>query len=584
MSDFDFSLVEPKLNKWLPTQINIDGYGVAEFGKPKGILKGPVIASIDETGSYQIDLKVEEVDTEEELPLGINQLLSGDEPEKRGNELVLIYPFRKNNNCVSLSIITDEGKLVAENFDFYSLNRRYSQDGGNEYKIKFSPPKLQFVTDNENPPAYWVMPLLNFISAFPSPEPKLSNHPLRIFLDGVVPEDLPEEKKSQAEFIAQGKNRLIVFDYFRKLAFIEGLPDYKDRVKKIENRESPTIITSVMVGEVGSNNIDHDSYEQWFPFILLDLLSFATGVHVGTPWIEFRDADGKLVSRFHGRFHKPYFVKGTKIIDEGLHRGTGKLLTSALHSPVISESYLRTVMLLTTRGGRHQQSIEDKFAYLCRAFETLCAHFGYKTQNLLSILDANNQGAVQEILSQAGQSLQKLIEKAKGDPNQKGVLQRIWGKITNVASTDKQFGSAVIDLLRHFDFPDSEIIDNYFQTHPRKDNITNWNALISMYRGAVIHDGYFNFRDNELDIEDIWIVIQHLHDILARIILTSLDYTGTYQPTVFDVDTVQAIDWVKADTLPGFLGYAKDQIRVELMKISVKLNGEKTNGKDNGKV
>ena len=127
MSNFDFSLVEPKLNKWLLTQINIEGYGIAGFEDPKGTLKGPVTANIDETGSYQIEMKIEEVDTEEKLPLGIDQLLSGDEPEKRGNELILTYPFSKNNKCVNFTIITDAGKLIAENFDFYSHNQHFSQ-------------------------------------------------------------------------------------------------------------------------------------------------------------------------------------------------------------------------------------------------------------------------------------------------------------------------------------------------------------------------------------------------------------------------------------------------------------------------
>ena len=443
MNDFDFSLVEPILNKWLPTQINIDGYGFAEFEEPKGVLKGPITASIDETGSYQIEMKIEEIDTAEKLPLGIAQLLSSDKPVKKGNKLELTYPFSKNNNCVNLTIVTDEGKFIAENFDLYSLNRHYSYDKGHENKIIFIPPKFQFVTDNENPPVYWVMPLTNFISGFSPPEPKLADHPLRIYLDGVVPEDIQEDKRGQAEFIAQGKNRLIVFEFLGKLAFIEGLPDYKSRVKKIENRTSSSIMTSVIVGEVGGNNIDHESYERWFPFMILDLLSFATGVHVGTPWIEFRDDKGKLVSRYHGMFHKPYFVKGTKIIDEGLHRGTAKLLTCALHSQVITESYLRTSMLLTTKGGMHQQSIEDKLSYLCRAFETLCVHFGYKTQDLLHILDTKNQAAFQGILAQAGQSLQTLIDQTTGDPTQQSVLQRIRGNITNVANVNKQFGLSV---------------------------------------------------------------------------------------------------------------------------------------------
>jgi hypothetical protein len=74
-------------------------------------------------------------------------------------------------------------------------------------------------------------------------------------------------------------------------------------------------------------------------------------------------------------------------------------------------------------------------------------------------------------------------------------------------------------------------------------------------------------------------VIQHLHDILARIILILLEYDGKYQPTVLDVATEQPVDWVKPNTLPGALGYAKGQIKYNLMQLSVKLPDEsKTDG------
>lgn len=128
--------------------------------------------------------------------------------------------------------------------------------------------------------------------------------------------------------------------------------------------------------------------------------------------------------------------------------------------------------------------------------------------------------------------------------------------------------------MKQFNLPDSDIIDAYFQTNSRKDGITSWNALISKYRGVVIHDGYFNFRVNEYNFEDVWTVIQHLHDLLARIVFMSLGYKGKYQPTVINVATSYSVDWVKPDTLPGFLGYAKGKVKFELIKKSVKLQKE----------
>jgi hypothetical protein len=50
-------------------------------------------------------------------------------------------------------------------------------------------------------------------------------------------------------------------------------------------------------------------------------------------------------------------------------------------------------------------------------------------------------------------------------------------------------------------------------------------------------------------------VIDHLHDVLLRVIFKSLGYAGPYQPALVPVGGPARVDWVTARTVPGSLGY-----------------------------
>jgi hypothetical protein len=136
------------------------------------------------------------------------------------------------------------------------------------------------------------------------------------------------------------------------------------------------VITSVMVGEIGTNQIDYQSLKQWFPFQFLILLSIASGIEVGVNWIEFRDNEGKLVQRLHANFNNPWFSKGHKAIDEVIHGGTGTLLSSYQFSLHNGNSYLTAVLKHLLRAGSNNQSIEDQMTHIFRAFDCLCEIYG----------------------------------------------------------------------------------------------------------------------------------------------------------------------------------------------------------------
>jgi hypothetical protein len=209
------------------------------------------------------------------------------------------------------------------------------------------------------------------------------------------------------------------------------------------------------------------------------------------------------------------------------------------------------------QAGLDGESIEDSFVYLCRAFDGLCEHFGTKQQYLMKELEESYQSVVRQALQNAANQIESCsaVALAASQPAQSRVLKTIVDRTLNAANVDQNFGLAVTALLKKFSLPDADIIDAYYQKKPRPDGRPTWAAVLSHYRGAPTHTGYFNFSGKEHDAGDILDVEDHLRDILLRIIFKIVGYDGTYQPPVIRWTTDAETDWVKADTTASNLGY-----------------------------
>ncbi|MGD0952808.1 MAG: hypothetical protein ABR985_10540 [Methanotrichaceae archaeon] len=250
------------------------------------------------------------------------------------------------NTCRSLEVTTVDGKFYSISDIYYNEQISFNVDKDTEIKHKFHILRSIFQPNQAGSAYYWVLPLSNFVSSFMSGHPKLDRNVLRMFSIPCIPENLDEDQKYIACNIARDKNdHLIVFNFLNRLGFIEPLPDYDARKQILLEGKAQRVITSVMVGEIGFNQIDYNHLKQWFPFQFLNLLGIATGIEVGVSWIEFRDEKGKLVQRLHANFNNPLFSTGHKAIDEVIHwGGTGTLLSSYQFSLHIGNSYLTAIL------------------------------------------------------------------------------------------------------------------------------------------------------------------------------------------------------------------------------------------------
>src|SRR5262249_38326872 len=146
-------------------------------------------------------------------------------------------------------------------------------------------------------------------------------------------------------------------------------------------------ITAVMVGETHTQTLDFADYESLFPLDMLNLLSIATGVRVGAPWIEFRDEAGEIVRRVHICFGNSIYQRGHAVVLDYGGNAIGNLLTRALASPEGTSKYSRVATTHAINASTKMNGMESRFISLVRGFETLCRHNGLDKQDLSAILN-----------------------------------------------------------------------------------------------------------------------------------------------------------------------------------------------------
>jgi hypothetical protein len=484
------------------------------------------------------------------------QLFSSQKPTKGSGWIGISGGGEPPNTCTKLSVTTPHGEFSVTE----GIRYGYSVDivGGRSGKLNFYMLRSQFDTAGKSLPRYWVIPLSNFLSRFVSRHPAFDRHPLRFYPTPVVPEGLEEMDAFIATHNANLKNRLITFEFMGTGGFIEPMPDYDEREKNLTEGRERHSITAVMVGEVGSNSIEQANLKAWFPDDFLRLLSILTGTPVGAPWIEFRNDQGELLRRIHVKLNLSPFSKGHRPLEEGVHSGTGYLLTKYQSSPERGKSYLNVVLKHLFLASRSDQSIEDKFIYLVRALENLCQQYEFKARHLMRSLDTHWQQIVKGILSTAADQIRDEAREAArlGQHDQSSTLDDIARRTFETpGGTENSFGLAVVELLKHFSLPDADIVNDHYLANPRPDGIQSWSRVLSKYRAVPVHSGFFNFSGKEHDSDDVWTVETHLRDILLRIVFKIIGYDGTYQPPVRTMSSIASVDWVVPGLPAWELGY-----------------------------
>jgi hypothetical protein len=543
----------PIVNSWFREGIEVVGKGRVEFENPPGYVSGPATTRWSIDGSVTVEISIEEAAGHETLPGAMQQLLSGEAPARTGNGLSFPITSRVNH-CKSLSIETANERFEATE-KITQTNVVLWLGGQRSSELSFAPLRSTIRGLRAGSAKYWVIPLTNLVYDMRVSFAELDRHPLRIFPTPTIPDGLDAEARDWARLIANQQNRLIAFAYNGDTAFIEALPDYRNRVAALKSGIVQNQVTAVMVGPVGSNPCGSISeLLKWFPLDFIYLLGLTTGTPIGAPWIEIRDDSGQLCQRFNISWKGTSFVRGHPAVPDTILNGIGALFNSAINSGLLGKSLIRVVLQRLIQAGSYGGSLEDQWTDLARAADALCAELGLRTTDLLQSLNPATRATVTALISDAARKI-RTVGGGLG-LSERPAVEMIASRVQSAANKDSNFGPAVAALARHFGLADAEILNPYCATSAAWE-FKPWTSILSEQRGRVIHRAYFDIRDasQDEDIERVYVVKRHLHDLLLRIVFQLLGYKSYYQPTTTLLDICKNVDWVDATTGATELGF-----------------------------
>jgi hypothetical protein len=443
----------------------------------------------------------------------------------------------------SITVQGEDGTFIAD-FRIFLTGHSTTIGGAANSTARFRAIGSTFTVGNPGAASHFVLPLYNMLSptftTWPRPQrADVDGHQLRIF---PTPGDLPAGANEQEQLNRNWHNRLIVFEMDGRLGFIEALPDYAQRSAALTSGREGALVTAMLVCDAATRECHAGDPHSWFPLDLLNVLSLASGLRVGAPWIEYRDAQGRLVRRVHRDFGKPQFKAGHAILAEAEQPNTGYLLTQAFQYVDLSTATTRLLINHLINAGIYKQSVDERFLSLFRAFEALAIEQGAARTNLRANLDQANSQAVQARLDACWTDLRN-IAAGVVDP-QRGVIQRIADRARGADQQDVMFGLAVSEVARTLGFQDGAVLNGGFTATTGE----GWPAFLSHLRGDIVHQGGVDLLGGGYDTQEVVRVADHLHDLLTRIVLRRLTSQAPYASPLFPAHMLREVDWVQATT------------------------------------
>ena len=500
---------------WLRCGEEMEGTARVEFLHSNEVMEGPCNLSVDHVGRVKIDVQAHLplFDKQVSVPIGV--------------DLSRRWPLRSLTIHTDLGVytITDQTSIDTVAYECFSTH------------FYFHPCDMERIV-SDKPAKYWVLPLLNFITKFPyhPDSEELLKHPLRQPLESVI-----------------------AFNFEGRQAYIEPLPDYEIRSQRLEGGTDKSLITAVMVGEVGCNDITGDIYNTWFPHQFINFLTLATGSEVGSAWIEFRDAEGQLVQQRYIQLRQQNYVGGQVALSDFYGRQISRLLECAQASSYFRDDDFNVIMTCTIRGARSGWTYDERLRNMFSTYEYLCKQLGFEVERLRDQLPSEVQAKWNKILTTAREEIKVLAKECReaGEMPAAAALDKIRGRVDVADQKPEKFGILVVKLVQHYLFKDDIVWDKHFAQLPLiAANQHSWADFLTKYRNDVFHEAFFDTSKSYSRLRNLDVTAGHLYDLLIRILLKMVGYDGKYlnhtrasKPMPFE------INWVTEDTPTSLLGY-----------------------------
>jgi hypothetical protein len=380
------------------------------------------------------------------------------------------------------------------------------------------------------------------VSTFGVVAPELHDHPLRTRITNEIEPVEGDLAMHHANAYRQG-NSLIPFLCEGELGFIEPLPDYDARAARVSGGE--TSVTAVMVGRL-PEGADLDDHSDWFPSDLIALLGLATGRRVGVPFVELRAADGGLVARMHLRIGTPSSRRRRALIDESFDRSTGALLTAFLASPHRGQTWLRVAVGHLLRSLTGDLTVDDQIGHLCRAAEGLSVGLRLDRPRRLEVSEETRK-RTKAALTEFNASLDAIASSVPEEDRAR--IERWKSHINGAAANRPSFATQLLALVEHVDLPDASWLANFTFRLEVDGHQVPWAAAANRYRNSVFHSAFIDFE--RYDIENAIPFLNHLSDVLVRVVFSLLGFEGRYKPVcgLAGMTMHETPDWPRPDRL-----------------------------------
>ena len=503
-----------RLNMVLNFESHFEVAGVASVnveGEPTIDLIGPATFIADATVGHHIDF----------------------EPERwRGNSDLDAYSGYRTI-CRDLVLETDIGTLTSRGT--FSISRTH----GNS--MHFKPTLCVWEPNDARHPVAMRVPLLNLVAPFGGAHNTTSVY---------VPD------------FDGGRIDLVLLN---KPAYMVAHSDYGECYGKLEDSESDCEVTSSLIMETIDKYDDFETLRHHFLWGFFPLLNLASGIEVGCPWIDQVDTLGNMVSRSFVSWQPHPYRPGHAVIGDASTTAWSQLVAAGTNSEHFGQLYYRAATIRSVRSGQSGQVIEDRLAHAVRAFDNLGSVKGTSTVNvklilaeeykeLLALVDGMKE---QVRLLQARASATDVADKVE-------VLESLVRKAPSLLSVNKKTGRAVSDLARSLGLPDADIMETFFRSICPQAEYP-WSRQIDSLRNQALHQGYFDQDSSDPLYRYIGRTIQHLRDILQRVLLKLIGYDGFYRSLVAQT-TWSSVDWVQATTRASELGY-REGIQIDVDKV-----------------
>ncbi|MCL4237649.1 MAG: hypothetical protein KJ047_05330 [Anaerolineae bacterium] len=553
----------PQAASWFSNTLTYSGRGRIEFLSPKGWVEGEFSCEVSRLGEMTVIVKVQvwhnsEMPSDPTSVASRDWLVSGVQLNSGTPWPMYPEPMPIKNTIVSIDVeASDGGRLTSKDIPHYAWNPI-------ENTMKLYLDLATFIANNQSKTnaKYWVLPCINVNLKHPfgitqaHKYTELWQHPLRVF---PVPErtraflesEAPEQDKAWVFHNLTALSYVVGFLFDGKPAFIERLPDYDRIIQDLMDGQSRLDATSLMVG-VYSSEVD-----EMRPLDLLPVLGLATGRPVGASWIEFRNEDTNLVYRIHGNLGRFTYGHGRPVVHDVIHRGgLGQLLTEAARSTMLSEPLIRGAL----RNTAHAISGGDAttiFYYTFTAFDGLFTRYSIeqKIHPLTSFLSQSQIDDIKRILVQTKTDIESLKTKITNPNSIAGRQQSsVIDKVANKARSQplekrSRFGDKLVALMMHFGISDMEVLATHYP------DIEVWITQVNDYRNTTMHATHYENVFDPGARQNFEFITPHLIDILIRILLKTVGYTGNYAPYMETPNSSESLDWVTPTSSANSLGY-----------------------------